>query len=165
MTKKTPIKRSQELVVLSQEHHHALVFCMRLKKAHQTEGITLQLFVNDFWSNELAPHFKNEEKWLLPELEDNEIKKQFIAEHQQIRTLVQRIKNSTEDYVAIALQLAEILNNHVRFEERKMFPYLETKITAHQFALIGKALSKKEITCHNFTPEFWKNEPSYNNNY
>ena len=63
MTKNTPIKRDQNLVILSHEHHHGLVFCTRLNKAHQTDIKTLQLFLDDFWLNDLVPHFKNEEKW------------------------------------------------------------------------------------------------------
>ena len=158
MTNKTPIKRNQELVVLSQEHHHALVFCTRLKKAHLTDVKTLQLFVDDFWSTNTATHFDNEEKWLLPEMENNEIKNQFIAEHQQIRALVSQIKNATDEVVEVAVELAQVLNNHVRFEERILFPYLKKKIPADKMAEIGIALSEVKITCQKFTPEFWKIE-------
>jgi len=156
LTKKTPIKRSQELVVLSQEHHHALVFCTRLKKGHLTDLKTLQLFVDDFWSTNTATHFDNEEKWLLPKIENNVIKEQFIAEHQQIRALVERIKSATDEIVEVAVELAQVLNNHVRFEERILFPYLEKTIPADKMAEIGIALSEVKITCQKFTPEFWK---------
>lgn len=158
MTQKKPIKRNRGLVVLSQEHHHALVFCSRLKKAHQTDLRTLQLFVNDFWTTNTAAHFDNEEKWFLPELLHNEIKKQFITEHQQIRSLVQRIKDETNDCVNLATELSVILNNHIRFEERTMFPFLEKTITAEKMNEIGKELSFVKISCQKFTPEFWKNE-------
>lgn len=158
MTKKTPIKRSKNLVLLSHEHHHGLVFCTRLKKAHQTDAKTLQLFVDDFWTNDLAPHFVNEEKWFLPEMENNEIKEQFIAEHQQIKTLVNCIKSSTKGLVELAVELSQVLNNHIRFEERIMFPYLEKTISANKLVEIGNALSEIEVSCNKFTPEFWKNE-------
>jgi len=158
MIKKTPIKRNENLMILSHEHHHGLVFCTRLKKAHQTDAKTLQLFVDYFWLNNLVPHFTNEEKWFLHEIENNEIKEQFIAEHQQIKTLVNCIKNSTNDLIELAIELSQVLNNHIRFEERIMFPYLEKTISANKLVEIGIALSKTEVSCNKFTPEFWKNE-------
>lgn len=156
MTQKLPIKRDQNLMILSHEHHRALVFCTRLKKGHQTDVKTLQLFLNDFWFNELVPHFKNEEKWFLPEMADNEIKEQFIAEHQQIRALVNRIQNSTQQVIELAVELSQILNNHIRFEERILFPYLEKTVSVKKLVEIGKALSEIEVTCRKFTPEFWE---------
>lgn len=156
MTTKTPIKRSQELVVLSQEHHHALVFCTRLKKAYQTDLKTLQHFVSDFWDNEQQNHFDNEEKWLLPEMKEEKLKNQFIEEHQQIRKLIAQIKEAKNDGVELATDLAIILNNHIRFEERVLFPYLEKTIETQKLVIIGEQLSEKEVSCHKFTPEFWK---------
>lgn len=156
MTKKTPIKRAEELVALSQEHHHALVFCTRLKKAHLTDVKTLQLFVDEFWSGNTETHFENEEKWLLPHIENNEIKNQFIAEHNQIRALVNQIKNATDKVAELAVELAQVLNDHVRFEERILFPYLEKTIFTDKMTEIGIALSEVKITCQKFTPEFWK---------
>lgn len=156
MTKNTPIKRDQNLVILSHEHHHGLVFCTRLNKAHQTDIKTLQRFLDDFWLNDLVPHFKNEEKWFLAEMADNEIKEQFIAEHQQIRELVNRIQNSTQPVIELAAELAQVLNNHIRFEERILFPYLEKTIHTNKLLEIGNALSEIEVTCRKFTPEFWK---------
>lgn len=158
MTQKIPIKRSENLVVLSHEHHHGLVFCTRLKKAHQTDAKTLKLFVNNFWVNDLVPHFTNEEKWFLPEMENNEIKEQFITEHQQIKELVNRIRNSPIEVVELAIELSQVLNNHIRFEERIMFPYLEKTIATNKLVEIGNALSNIEVSCNKFTPEFWKNE-------
>ncbi len=156
MTETKPIKRSENLVVLSHEHHHALVFCARLKKAHQTDAKTIQLFVDNFWTNDLLPHFINEEKWFLPEMENNEIKEQFIAEHQQIKTLVNCIKNATKGLIDLALELSQVLNNHIRFEERIMFPYLEKTIATNNLVEIGNTLSNIEVNCNKFTPEFWK---------
>ncbi|PJA08429.1 MAG: hypothetical protein COX70_03670 [Flavobacteriales bacterium CG_4_10_14_0_2_um_filter_32_8] len=158
MIKNTPIKRSQNLVVLSQEHHHALVFCSRLKKAHEMDLKTLQFFVKDFWTTNTSTHFDNEEKWFLPEIENNEIKTQFIAEHQQIRMLIKQIEEATTDVMGIVLKLSVVLINHIRFEERTMFPYLEKIIPSDRMGAIGIALSKIKINSQKFTPEFWKNE-------
>jgi len=144
--------------VLSQEHHHALVFCARLKKANQTDAKTLQFFVNDFWITNTAAHFENEELWLLPIINDVAIKNRFLDEHLQIRNLIKDIKHNNGDIIKKALELADVLHHHVRFEERIMFPYLEKTISADKMAEIGIALSEVKISCQKFTPEFWKNE-------
>lgn len=154
-----PVKRNENLIVLSHEHHHGLVFCSRLKKANKTDDITLKRFVKDFWDNHLSGHFKSEENILLPYLVDGEITKRFILEHEQIRDLTKEIieeKQSTKEH---SLKLGELIKNHIRFEERTMFPWLENEaLTAKQLAIVGKKLGDTEITAHHFTPEFWKNE-------
>ena len=158
MAKETGARRSQDLVKLSHEHHHALVFCTRLKKAQRVDIKTLQLFVDDFRKNYLMVHFENEEKLFLPLMPDTEIKRQFIAEHQQIKQLVQLLLILKENDNELTLKLSELILSHVRFEEKIMFPYLEKTLQPNELATIGIALSEIEITAHKFTPEFWKNE-------
>ncbi|MFA5299389.1 MAG: hemerythrin domain-containing protein [Lutibacter sp.] len=158
MAKETGARRSKDLVKLSHEHHHALVFCTRLKKVQRVDLKTLQLFVDDFRKNYLLVHFENEEKLFLPLMPDTEIKRQFIAEHKQIKQLVQLLLALKENDNELAIKLSELILSHVRFEEKIMFPYLEKTLQPNELATIGIALSEIEITAHKFTPEFWKNE-------
>ena len=163
MAKETSTRRSKELMKLSHEHHHALVFCTRLKKAQKVDLKTLQLFVEDFRQNYLSIHFENEEKLFLPLMPESEIKNQFIAEHQQIHQLVQLLLTLKESDNELAIKLSELILSHVRFEEKIMFPYLEKTLQPNELATIGIALSEIEITAHKFTPEFWKNENEQTN--
>ena len=157
--KSNPIKRNENLVALSHEHHHGLVFCTRLKKANKTDDEILKSFVKEFWDNRLASHFECEERLLLPLLRENKMAKQFLSEHDQIKELIQAIletnsKNVKEDI----LKLAKLINDHIRFEERIMFPWLEKTLTPNELIAIGNELKDTEISVHQFSPEFWKNE-------
>ena len=159
MTEKpTALKRNECLVSLSHEHHHGLVFCKRLKKAEYANENVIKKFVNDFWEKSLAKHFEMEDKLFLPVMKENALKTQFINEHFQIRKLITEIKSTSRDVQKMALQLANILYNHIRFEERKMFPEIEKIVDAEKLKKIGTELKETEISAHNFLPEFWKYE-------
>lgn len=157
--KRNPAKRNKNLVALSHEHHHGLIFCTRLKKASQTDNETLKSFVKDFWNNRLSPHFEREEKLLLPLLRDKEIALQFLSEHDQIKELIQTVlENKRKNIKEETLTLAKLINAHIRFEERILFPWLEKSLTLDELAVIGKELEGTEVTKHQFSPKFWKNE-------
>lgn len=151
-----PVKRNENLVVLSHEHHHGLIFCSRLKKARQTDEETLKRYVTDFWNNHLAAHFESEEKLLLPLLWDNEITAQFLSEHIQIEELTQSIMGNSKNVKEEALNLSNLINDHIRFEERTMFPWLEEVLSLIELVTVGNKLKGTEIIAHNFSPEFWK---------
>lgn len=154
-----PVKRNKNLVTLSHEHHHGLVFCSRLKKANQADVNILKRFVKDFWDNRLSGHLSDEEDILLPYVWENEITAQFLSEHEQIRDLVKAIIEGNDSTKENSLKLGELINNHIRFEERTMFPWLENEVlTTEELSIVGKKLEGTEITAHHFTPEFWKNE-------
>lgn len=157
MSNKKPIKRNENLVVFSREHHHGLVFCTRLKKADKTDEKTICSFVKDFWENDLSDHFEREERILLPLLWEDVITKQFLNEHDQIIEMIQVIiSNNSLDVFKDTFTLAKLISNHIRFEERIMFPWVEKVLTPEELLKVGKELNHKEITAHYFSPEFWK---------
>lgn len=156
MTKKTPQKRAAELVCLSHEHHHALVFCVRLKKAPKVSVEIIQNYVRYFWENHILLHFENEEKYLLDLIPNIKHQEQFLLEHNQIKQLVNQILINAETSINNALMLSEILNNHIRFEERELFPEIEKWATQSQLQAVASFLNK-DVACPVFLPEFWKN--------
>lgn len=152
------VKRNENLVVLSHEHHHGLIFCSRLKKAKQPDDEILKRYVTDFWVNHLVAHFVSEEKLLLPLMWDNEITAQFLSDHIQIEELIQSIMGNNKNVKEEALNLAKLINDHIRFEERIMFPWLQEVLSPIELVTVGKELKGTEIIAHQFLPEFWKNE-------
>lgn len=154
-----PVKRNENLLVLSHEHHHGLVFCSRLKKANKADDLVLKSFVKEFWDNHLASHFESEERLLLPLLHDKEIAAQFLLEHAQIRKLIQAIsENQNKNVKKDVLKLGTLINDHIRFEERTMFTCLEKTIAPNELIDIGNQLEETEVVGHQFLPEFWKYE-------
>ena len=128
-----PLKRSKELAPLSREHHEGLLFAWKIKQglANGTPVETLCNYTRWFWSNHIKPHFKDEEKVLIKFLPaDDPLVSQMFNEHAQIRDLVISLDNEPDSN---SLQiLADFINNHIRFEERKLFPYAEKVLTPEQ---------------------------------
>ena len=147
--------RNENLYVFSHEHHHGLVFAVRLKRAADTNGETLKKYVSDFWNNALEDHFKKEEDLFLKWISDKDLKDQFLNEHASINSLVKDIQKSEDQIVEKALGLSVQLKLHVKFEEKLLFPWLQNNLSSDQLKSIGEALKYVEVKAHEFEPKFW----------
>ena len=148
--------RNENLYVFSHEHHHGLVFSVRLKKASNADTETLKKYIGDFWDNALEDHFKKEEDLFLQWISDKDLKDQFLAEHESINALVNDILNSNNNLVEKVLDLSEQLKLHVKFEEKLLFPWLQNNLSSDQLKSIGDALKHVEVKAHEFEPKFWE---------
>jgi len=123
------MKRRPWLRPLSDDHHGALVLARRVRRAAQQARSASALA--KLWSEvaarfaaELEPHFAVEERWLFRALEaagETALPARALADHARLRDLVR-----AEPTAAAALELAERLESHVRFEERELFPRAES---------------------------------------
>lgn len=151
-----PIKRSKELTPLSREHHDGLLFAWKIKQglANDTPVETLCNYTRWFWSNHIKPHFKDEEKVLVKFLPaDNLFVQQMIKEHTQIRDLVISLDKKPD---ANSLkQLSEFINNHIRFEERELFPYAEKTLNPEQLNEVYNDLPHDLYCNTEWKDEFW----------
>lgn len=128
------MKRSATLQPLSREHHTALTLakaCERAVQSGDEEQVakTCQRVIRAF-SDELEPHFRIEEQSFLPLLnsvETQPLVQQTLADHQQMRDLLNGLRQN--DVQALAL-FGKRLSAHVRFEERELFPALEHLLPA-----------------------------------
>ena len=156
MEETKPIKRSKELALLSREHHDGLLFAWKIKQglANGTSINTLVDYTRWFWSNHFQPHFKNEEEVLAKFLPaDNPLVKQMFTEHAQIRDLVVSLDKGSN--TSALQQLAEVITNHIRFEERQLFVYAEQVLTPGQLSEIFNDLPN-ELACDTeWKDEFW----------
>lgn len=155
MNQNKSLKRNKNLVVFSKEHYHGLVFSNHLTMASKATDDVLKLYIIDFWENHLKAHFKNEEALLLPLMAEGKERTQFLEEHAQIENQLKLIKEATTDVQQLATALGQLINSHIRFEERILFPWLEKTLTAEQLLNIGESLHEAK-TVHCFYPEFWK---------
>lgn len=137
-----PLKRSKELVPLSKEHHEGLLAGWKLKQgiANGTDPQAMADFIAWFWAADLKEHFRKEEDVLVPHLPaDNEWVQQMWREHREIRSLVDDCV--AKPGAALFVQLADALNDHIRFEERVLFPYAEKTIAPAVMASLSDALN------------------------
>ena len=86
-----------------------------------------------FFARETRPHFRDEEEQLFPLLVEcdeqaTELLARALLEHQQLHWLAHEVEVelAAGDVSATALRkLAEALEEHIRFEERVLFPLIE----------------------------------------
>jgi hypothetical protein len=155
MSTRKPIKRNIHLVSLSKDHHFGLLFCWKIR-----EGIRLNIEVErisryamHFWTNHLVDHFAEEECVLFASLVHPQLDK-AIADHREISEAVKLLfpdKNSGYPQLA---RLADLLGDHIRFEERELFPLLESLLTDAELAKIGERLNQ-ELVPENYPDQFW----------
>ncbi|AZQ60918.1 hypothetical protein EI427_01415 [Flammeovirga pectinis] len=152
------MKRNENLVPLSHEHHHGLLFCSRLKKAKNTDKETIVNYITDFYSNVLKEHLDKEETALLHLLTDENLKTRFLNDHQIIHKMMDNVNATPEDIYDQALAISQFITNHIRFEERSLFPWIEANATAEQLFSAGNDLNidVEEVEAHAFEPEFWE---------
>ena len=124
------MKRNPVLQPLSREHHTALVLAKACERAAQSGNEEMvkeacQRAIQAF-SDELEPHFQIEEKSLLPLLRSAEtqpLAKQAWADHQQLRVLLDGLQQNNAEALG---SFGKCLSAHVRFEERVLFPAIES---------------------------------------
>lgn len=150
---KKPLKRIKELRPFSIDHHQGLLLCWKIrtglkKKVHLQR---IAAYTRWFYTNHLLPHFALEEQHMFPILgEKHELVEKAIADHQAIRTLMEATISPE-----ILEQLANVLEAHIRFEERVLFEELQNSATASQIETIEKVHVGGKFE-ENTTDEFWK---------
>ncbi len=122
------MKRSDALTPLSRDHHQALVVAQRLRRAESASGAAVELF-RSFWREHGAAHFRVEEEVLLPLWRvlgspDPEQVARVAQEHLEIRALALAVDGG-EPGVEQIHRLGELMQAHVRYEERELFPLIE----------------------------------------
>lgn len=153
-----PIKRNENIVILSREHHHGLLFAWKLRQglSADVDPARMAKYVAYFWSTQLAGHFHEEERLLFSKLQHALVSK-AIEQHSEIDALVQQIQADEIGSVDPFGKLADLITDHIRFEERELFPYLEATIPSGQLKQIGTQLAGlhgKKLT-DDYPDEFW----------
>jgi hemerythrin-like domain-containing protein len=119
------VKRDQRLHGLSSDHHAALVLARRLERASASGDAALVGAVSQAMEAALEDHFRIEEEVLLPALREAgelEMVARVEVDHRLLRA---EAAGARAGDLAAAAGLAERLREHVRFEERELFPRCE----------------------------------------
>lgn len=126
------MKRDLRLHGLSSEHHDALVLARTLARLAASGAATADdaRSLAERFDRELEPHFAIEEAVLLPALRaagEDALASRTEADHVALRNHVLAARRG--DTGALAA-FAERLSEHVRFEERELFPCCEARLDA-----------------------------------
>jgi hemerythrin-like domain-containing protein len=134
------------------------MFCWKirqgLKKNVDTERI--KKYVAFFWQHDLAAHFREEEDIVFALKKDDEKVKKALQEHVEIKALIDSITENNLPEASQLTSLADAVDNHIRYEERELFPYLEATFTNDQLIKIGGQLNEAPSDAECYTDEFWK---------
>lgn len=119
------MKRDARLRGLSSEHHQALVLARRLADAAATWTADDGEALARRFALELEPHFLAEDEVLLPALRAAgalELAERAAADHTFLRATLREVRAGDG---RAARAFGERLQDHVRFEERELFPACE----------------------------------------
>lgn len=140
------MKRVEALRTLSRDHHKALVAAIRLRQASDVESGSAAFL--EFWREHGQHHFRVEEDVLLPcwamhgEVDEAAVHR-MLDEHLLIRRDVLRLESGEVELDDLA-RLGQCLTDHVRFEERQLFPMIEEQLAADALAHLADAMRRAE---------------------
>lgn len=151
------MKRNEHITPLSRDHHAGLLFSWKIKQGLKKKVSTdrLREYARYFWHYHLEQHFAEEENILFTQVKDSLIEK-ALAEHGSLRAMFRQIDEHA-DHAALYLSLATLLDDHIRYEERMLFPFLEKRLTEDQLATTGAQLAALHAsqTRDTYPDEFW----------
>ncbi len=136
--------RHKSLIPLSHEHHHTLVLALRLKKGGPTTAkdlwptdLTEQIErTSEYANREILPHFAIEEQtiFVFGNIIDQAkpIVEALLKDHEDLRLMIANLPNLLDLPEATAKThlrtLGERLEQHIRKEERELFPLLDAEL-------------------------------------
>jgi hemerythrin-like domain-containing protein len=140
------MKREEALQPLSREHLEALLAAKKVREAESLEQASRAFL--EFWHGDAQHHFRIEEEVLLPgwaahaEVDRAGVHR-MLDEHLTIRREALRLE-AGEATLDQARELGRLLHDHVRFEERQLFPAIEDALDAAGLARLGAAIEEAE---------------------
>ncbi|HCN84967.1 MAG TPA: cation-binding protein [Sphingobacteriaceae bacterium] len=154
------MKRNKDLQALSRDHHHGLLLGWKIRQGlkYLSDPRIIVNYIAYFSTAALFPHFEEEEKQILTYLSISDpLKQRTLREHKNISLLIHQLTSDKEIESAGLLKIAESVDEHIRFEERELFPHLEEVLNDDQLGKIGIAIdSNHRPFLESFTNEFWK---------
>ncbi|MFQ5903165.1 MAG: hemerythrin domain-containing protein [Candidatus Binatia bacterium] len=151
--------RHPSLIPLAHDHHHGLALALRCRKQAlgQMKPVGVQGLreraeeFRNFVSKNLDRHFQAEEEILFPLIRScipkgRSLVEDLLGEHEQIRNWARRLEGNT-DLAKILFDLGDLLERHIRREERELFPLFESHVTAAEAEGLQREIKRILETC------------------
>jgi iron-sulfur cluster repair protein YtfE (RIC family) len=155
-------RRHESLVPLSREHHYGLLVCLRIHRGIESHKADVSWLneraekVMRFFESDLKTHFEAEERIVFPAMSECKDSSatidQLVSEHRNLERLVQQLRQTRGLQLATLLrEFADLLEAHIRTEERVLFPRYEhcvplevtRQVGARVLEVIGTAMKPK----------------------
>ncbi len=153
-----PLKRNENIQPLSREHHYGLLFCWKVRTGLKKEVDVnrIKRYVEYFYHSHLKPHFKEEETLLFNKVK-HELCEEAQRDHWEISELITKVLSEEGDMKMWLEELSDKIDNHIRFEERILFPFLEKTLTSTELTKVGERLNLLHMLkpVEQFNDPFW----------
>ena len=144
------LSRHESLVPLSRDHHDVLVHAQELRRSAESGDVdrlsAATLSYLRYFRGELSGHFADEEGVLLPAVSPLvEVVARIGEEHAEIRKLTVQMAEAARAGRAsaeLARELAQLLHDHVRYEERMAFMEIQKSLDEGQLAKLGESIER-----------------------
>ena len=139
------MKRDPSLVPLSHDHHQALFVAQTLRRADGDDAEESRAAFRAFWRDAGERHFEVEEQVLLPAFAEvgrahDPLVLRALGDHVELRCRARRAFADGDPDVEELVALGTRLSEHVRLEERELFPLIEATLSAERLATLAGEL-------------------------
>ena len=143
------MKRDRALTRLSRDHQHGLAVALQLRRATADTAPIAEAAFIVFWEEEGQRHFRAEEEVLLPLAARHlpaahEAVVRVLVEHVDIRRRAADLARAPSAELDDLHVLGDRLQQHIRHEERVLFPLIEQALPNDELWAIADALEQAE---------------------
>jgi hemerythrin-like domain-containing protein len=151
------MKRHPALIPLSRDHHNGLVQALRLRRAAAAGDASARLEATrkfgEFFRNEERVHLQDEEEKLFPLLlrhvrSQPAPLREARVQHMQLEGFARELDIAVTAGIVDRETLdaaGELLDEHIRLEERQLFPLIEELVPDDELRRLG--LTDRDATC------------------
>jgi hemerythrin-like domain-containing protein len=143
------MKRAEALQPLSRDHHRALEVALKLRRATREDAAGVRQEFLEFWREHGALHFRVEENVLLPaaahrvDPSDPAVVR-VLTDHIEIRRRASDLEGAEHPIPGDLNALGEALDDHVRHEERVLFPMIEAALSEEELERLVQRVEEAE---------------------
>jgi hemerythrin-like domain-containing protein len=143
------MRRSEYLQALSRGHHQGLYVALQLRRSTPASTAEARRAFLQFWHSEGGQHFRVEEEVLLPAYArhrppDEPAVVRVLTEHVDLRRRAAELEASESPSLTDVHELGERLAQHIRHEERVLFPAIEAALSDAELSELVRALERAE---------------------
>ncbi|MEP7109115.1 MAG: hemerythrin domain-containing protein [Ferruginibacter sp.] len=133
--KNTSFISKRNLAWLSRNHYDGLLTVCKIRRSlrYGIANTSIKAFILEEFKSHLQPHLIVEEEWLFPKLPgENHLRIHAEKQHAELRSMVKDFCDSPDLNLSLPEEFANLLEEHIRFEERTLFPFIEKQMNENE---------------------------------
>lgn len=158
MSDTKPQRRNSYIAEFSRDHHFGLLLVRKIRQGLEAniQADRIAAYIVYMFSEDLSQHFKEEEELLFVLLpESDELRKRAEDEHEEIYGLLDNFIFQSSN-VSTLTTFADILDRHIRFEERELFNRIQENVDESELIKASEKMVKRSHTYdENWKDNFW----------